>query len=225
MANLVLTPDGDMYEIDGELYHRATRILSLVSGGDHLVQWAVRLTAESAEEMGFPSLVGRLKEKGLAATRKKADLGTLVHEYIANVLNKDVVALVRPEYAGYLTAASGFLDDYKIEPMRVESTVCDDLGYAGTVDLVGIQEQYGNVLVDWKTGKPHKEHELQMAAYMGAMYLTTNDLKEEAPEFKMSYVVYLSEDGSYKVQEYAPTDEAYDAFLGLLATWRWQIAT
>ena len=225
MANLVLTPEGDMYQVDGELYHRATRILSLITGGDHLVKWAVRLTAESAEEMGFPTLVGRLKAKGEAATRKAADLGTLVHEYIASTLDKDVLSIVREDYAGYLTGARAFLEDYSIEPMRVEVTVCDDLGYAGTVDLVGIQEQYGSVLVDWKTGKPHKEHELQMAAYMGAMYLTTNDLKEVAPDFKMSYVVYIQSDGSYKVQEYQPTDQAYDAFLGLLAAWRWQIAT
>lgn len=225
MAGLVVTKNGDKYQINGELYERATRILSIMSGGDFLVDWAIRLTAESAEELGFPTLVGRLKEKGTAATRKKADLGTLVHEYIASSLDKDVPTIVHEEYEGWLTAARSFLNDYSIEPMRVECVVCDPLGYAGTVDLYGIQEQHGAVLVDWKTGKPHPEHELQLNAYMGAMDITRGDLLETAPDFQMGYVVYIKDDGTYKVQEYAPTDQAYDAFLGLLAAWRWKIGT
>lgn len=225
VAGLTLTPNGDMYEIDGILYERATRVLSIMTGGDFLVDWAIRLTAESAEELGFPTLVGRLKEKGTAKTRKAADRGTLVHEYIASFLDKNIPTIVNEEYGGYLTAAKSFLEDYAIEPMRVECVVCDPLGYAGTVDLVGIQEQWGSVLVDWKTGKPHHEHELQLNAYMGAMDIATGDKLEVAPDFQMGYVVYIQADGTYKVQEYAPTSTAFDAFLGLLAAWRWKNAT
>jgi len=215
-----LTKSGDKYEINKREYERVTRIIGVMGGGDYLVKWACKLTAEASAGFYYSEEdTNAVMEAGIKATRQKADRGTVIHELIADEL-EGRTTLTSVPYRGYIDGAIKFLNDYEITVIRTEVLLADPLGYAGTADVWG-EDNEGSLIVDWKTGKPHNEHELQLNAYCNAMNWARGDKLEQTPIFRKGMVVYLDGDG-YKVETYMPSDEAYDAFLGLFAAWRWK---
>ena len=117
---------------------------------------------------------------------------------------------VDPAIAGYLSAWKKFRADTKYTPVLIERPLLHDLyGYCGTLDRDGL---------DIKTGAAAPWHLLQASSYRELM--NANGLLTTANDGFIT--VYLSEDGTYKVQVYKLKDllAARRDFLTLLAAIR-----
>jgi hypothetical protein len=115
-----------------------------------------------------------------------AKRGTIVHKCIAmatlGTLKRSSVAT---EAEGFFAAWQAWSKGKRFKSSQVEKVVVGH-GYAGTLDLI-----HAGVLYDYKTGKPHWTHELQLAAYRRCL-----------PRLKKNVCVYLSEDGTFKEREW-----------------------
>lgn len=167
------------YNLNGKKLPSATTILSLLDK-PALVQWAANQAIEAVvEHINGLKDEDLSKEKILACvdaakknwrkTSKKAlDTGTAVHSAIEIKLKtgRDPVELPDEAMEAYI-AFLEWLDEHKLEPVAVETTVYGE-GYAGTADLVAYLD--GQLtLIDFKTSKGiYDEYGLQTAAYRAA---------------------------------------------------------
>ena len=101
---------------------------------------------------------------------KKADDGTLVHEYIEDLLNKGKVDLPKDTEEHIKKYMQSFIEWYNeadIIPVELELQLYHkDVPFSGTADLVGYLD--GKlVMIDWKTGNEYPtNHQIQLSCYM-----------------------------------------------------------
>lgn len=120
------------------------------------------------------------------------------------------------KYYPYLKAWVDFLDDYQVEIKEIEiKTYSRKFLYAGTIDRVlVIEDQKGDketCIVDIKCGGKWPSYPLQLAAYAYAY-------KEEtkADEMLSRMCVYLTKEGTYKVDISPSHDDIYDFLAALV---------
>ena len=100
---------------------------------------------------------------------KKADDGTLVHEYIEDLLNKGKVDLPKDTEEHIKKYMQSFIEWYNeadIIPVELELQLYHkDVPFSGTADLVGYLD--GKlVMIDWKTGYEYPtNHQIQLCCY------------------------------------------------------------
>jgi hypothetical protein len=135
------------------------------------------------------------------------DLGTLDEETLD------------PALAPYLTAYKAFKAHQDPHWLVVEGMRCDlTLRYAGTIDRAGrIKASKFPVVLDIKSGSPAKWHGIQLAAYKR---LVAKDLPEGVI---WRYALYLSDDGTYKLEKLSLDDsEDWEVFRCALTLANWK---
>jgi len=146
----------------------------------------------------------------------KRDRGTEVHRLIASAPIDDATwkGLARDVQNG-LVAWQRFVWEYCYKAEQVEEELVDaTLGYGGKPDSIG-RIPKGRVLVDWKTGRLHREYvRYQLGAYFG-LYMA------RYPRRRLygALGVHLDcADGSYEVEAMSTVElERYQRkFMGLV---------
>ncbi len=214
----------------GELYPSVTTIIETLAK-PWLGAWMAKLVAGYAWDNRMALLEMSDREAAVdflkGAPRRQRDsaagVGDLVHEVVeARVLGRPEPEI--PEHAApYVAAWEAFAKDTGIVFTHSEETVFNGSeGYAGTFDFLG---RIGGlrVLGDYKTGSGiYDEVILQLAALRYAPELWDSQAQDsvDMPPVDRCIAVHLQPDG-YRVHLIDAGERAYDAFLGLLAAWRW----
>lgn len=191
-------------------------------------RWAAKLVAQQAwklrhtlDELGEAEAVDILKGSPWRNSRRAADRGTTIHDYLECAANGDPLPELEGEAKRYKAAADEFLHVYKPTFHRTEFTVFSEEGYAGTGDFIA--DINGRLVVgDYKTSKRlYPEIALQLAALVHADVIVHPDGTEEAMPFVDGAVgVLLTPDGC-DVQD-VTLDGAFQAFVGCLMAWEWK---
>lgn len=178
------------YKLDGQ---KADGVTTLIGDGVRkkaLEFWSANATAGYAvdhwDELSTLSASKRLdvlkkarfEERDMAAKR-----GTEVHQ-LAEAAARGEEVEVPDELAGHVESAVKFLDDFKVQPILMETPVGHRGGrYAGTLDLVFRSPLYPGrtFIADWKTNRSgiYGETALQLAAYRYAEFYL--DSEKEVP--------------------------------------------
>jgi hypothetical protein len=166
----------------------------------------------------FPSVTKILGDVGIIDTRfykhSHTLRGNIVHECTALIDNgiADADSFLDGGFAGYITAYERFKRECNFKPESIEKYVaCMEHRYAGTIDRVGALGTRP-VILDLKTGRKEKSHQLQLAAYR---YAYKSDIHSIMG-------LYLSEDGKYKLIEYDYT-KGINLFLNALSIYKWKM--
>lgn len=204
-AGSVATNDGRYYERNGERFLSVTNVLDKALSKPALVPWAVKLTAEKAQQCLDYTVAhgGKLPpRKKVQRIRKgqpvmlevdhdvywkgehtrvkdaSADRGTLIHDWAEHWVlghEPDPPAGLEQECLGIIKA----FERYEIEPLVAEATVYNrTFRYAGTGDLFAKIGAWGGVvaMLDYKTGKnAWPETALQLAAYRNGEFIGLPD--------------------------------------------------
>lgn len=211
---------GHGYFIDGE---KADGVTTLIGDGvpkPALTAWAARVVAEHVADnleavaamgpLGRDAIVTALKALPWSDRNKAATKGTDVHDLAAQLIDGTAID-VPDDLAGYVEACVAFMDEWKVAPILVETTVANRTHrYAGTLDVVGTVTPPTGIdgprvaIIDYKTSASgiFAEVALQLAAYAHAdVYL--DGTGEEVPMSSVSIgwglAVWLRSDGSYEV--------------------------
>lgn len=142
-----------------------------------------------------------------------AERGTRVHEACADIDfigNLDDVEIA-PDITGYVTAYLNFLRDYRVKSWdAIELPLgCSKLGFAGTIDRVGIINRELSI-VDLKTGSRIDKPLLtaQLNGYRKLWDYNSNKI------IKKMYGLKLGKDGDYRLIP-APPSSIFDVLLEL----------
>jgi hypothetical protein len=220
---------GHGYLLDGERIDGVTKVLNALPKA--LTQWssdcAANYAVEHWDELGEESLTKRLDKIRFAhrdTVGQAALRGTTIHKY-----GEDLVAgkpVEDPEYLGPAQAYARFLDKWGIEPIAVETPVCNTTyRYAGRPDLwatIGARDN-ATALVDLKTGKAvYEAVVLQVAAYRYADLWQPNgpDSETATPEVDLTYVVHIQPD-DVTIHRLEAGPKQLRAFLYVQQTARW----
>lgn len=161
------------YTLDGHRIPGVTSIIGKVLDKPALVAWAARETAAFADEhwerLSRMRSADRLKELEQARfrTNKAAVVrGNRLHEFGQKVAAEGAAA-VPLEYREAAEAYARFLDRWQLEPLCLETPVCNtEYRYGGTLDAIMRTPKLGTILMDVKTGSGvYSETALQLAAY------------------------------------------------------------
>lgn len=203
---LVMSPAGRAASFDGTKVERVTDVLNALAKPG-LTQWAADCAADYAVDH-WDDLAEQATSKRLTSIRyahrdtvKRAmAAGTDVHK-----MGEALVAgePVEPpdELRGMVEAYARFLDEWRIEPVAIETPVAytGQAPYAGRADLwatIGKRDN-ARALVDLKTGKAvYAEVCLQLAAYVGADLWHPNgpDSEQPKPDVDLVYVAHIRAD-------------------------------
>ncbi len=155
----------------------------------------------------IPSVTQVLHEAGLidlsfvdkGTLEYKSDIGSKVHKttelYDFDDLDEEKL---HPLLQGYLAGWKKFRADYNFVPVHIELMLYHPIyRYAGRIDRIG---NMGSDIVqlDIKSGIKKPVYAIQSSAYT-ELY---NYGKPKSEQIKRRFTVYLSEDGTYKVDEY-----------------------
>ena len=221
------------YRVDGEteLLPSVTSILKIIDKSGPLMGWSTKLVIDRArkELMGFVSdqsypqppsyeeienVLAKAKAAPDEVRDKSAELGTLAHECINEVLagrELEVPDVLLPAVDG----AIDWVSEMGLEVVTTESRIWHPVHrYAGTVDFIGRTGAGNLVVADWKRSKRlYPEHAYQGAAYAKAV----NHLHGGASR---AYVVRLPlhQGDRYEFRE-VDIEPAFQAYLAAQALW------
>lgn len=211
----------------GELVPSVTNIIGILDK-PAIPRWAAKTVAEQAwklrytlDDLGQAEAIDVLKGSPWRQSRRSADRGTSIHEYLEARASGITPDILGGEAKTYQQAADEFLEIHQPEFNLTEFTVFGD-GYAGTGDFIA--DMHGRlVLGDFKTSKAlYPEIALQLAALRNAREVVVGGVLEPMWAVDGCVGVLLTPDGC-DVQE-IDTEGAYEAFRGLLAAWHWKQA-
>ncbi len=146
--------------------------------------------------------VGARSEKARMTLEYRRDVGTAVHRDCHSWDDDDLDLLdVHPDVRPFINAWITFRTNSGFTPERRERIVFHaGLGYAGTLDAVGLIPNGRRVLVDIATGDPkHSAKQFQTAAYAAAY--TENPIDERwavqlTPDNGVPYRIHVYSDWS-----------------------------
>ena len=212
----------------GKQYPSVTTIVKQWSA-PQLVFWYGKQTALAAvqsdtwQEMSEEQAVDWLASAPTRLANEAAEVGIQAHDLIAkDLLDSPGIPNNWWEIENpYVTAARDFLKEFELTPLAVEVEVANEnMGYAGTVDLVAKDPDDNFWIVDWKTGKGvYGRHALQMMAYQKATTtldvvnneLTTADLPAKWSE-ATPIIVKLTAGGRWKAFQIRNQNQCFNAF-------------
>lgn len=219
-----------MYFANGEYVPSVTGVTKYLDKSGPLMYWAVKKTIEFfqtkfkagtvVDEVQLEGIFREAKGHFRTRTMEAADIGTLIHSWCENYINKkikgeSVEGLEMPLNARVQNGVQAFLDwekQNKVEYIRSESKIYSKkFNYAGTCDLIA--KLNGKLcIIDFKTGSgPYYEHALQTAAYQNA-------LQEELKwKFKERWILKFGKhDGKFEVHQPTLYKEDIKTFKALL---------
>jgi hypothetical protein len=139
-----------------------------------------------------------------------ANLGTLVHKYIDQIIRGKIPTELTPEMEPAVTAFLNWWEKSKIGIVMGDTKVASLVHrYGGSLDALG--RQNGNyVILDWKTSNGiYAEYALQVAAYAHAFSETYGSTCSRGfiVRFSKKYPI------TFEVKEIADLGESFQAFL------------
>lgn len=222
-------PGAHRYRLDGEFVPGVTTILGVLNK-PALVKWAATSVAEYVADnreaiehlyaAGRGPMIGALKETPWQRSRDAADRGTSLHD-IAEQIVRGEEADVPEELVPVVEHALQFMDDWRIEPVLIETAVASrEHRYAGKLDLVARYTDprdlsTGVGIFDWKSGKRiYPEACFQMNAYGHAEFYGENGDEHSVAELGIgaAFGVHIRADG-YDVNPLPYSAAIFDEFL------------
>lgn len=212
-------------EPDQQIFPGVTGYLQVINK-PALVPWAKREALELVREelkrsLSDPSApvfseewIDQVIKAGLARPDKikddAADLGTLVHKYIDQVIQRKIPTDLTPEMEPAVTAFINWWQDSDIQVVMGDTKVASRIyKYGGSLDALGRQDgEY--VILDWKTSNGiYDEYALQVAAYAQAFYETYGI------RCAKGYIVRFSKKlpVTFGVAQIADLEKSFDGFL------------
>ncbi len=152
---------GRTYHVNGQDLPSVTTIVGCLTK-PALENWMVGLAMDAAEECAGD----REKAKTLFGERRfeKADIGTRVHEMVADGL-RDLPHPSTRDLEPYKRQWITFVRSHDVRPLMVETVVAHPrYGYAGRLDAI-VEVDGVPTLLDVKTGRLYASIALQLAAY------------------------------------------------------------
>ena len=174
-------------------------------------------------ERRIPSVTGILRDAGLlnyhGSSDYHMDRGTYVHR-ATTMIDKGTLDwdglddTLRP----YCEAYQRSIDDVKREIILSEKPMYHpNYYYAGTPDRV-MKRNGLTTLIDIKSGSPHPATALQIAAYAELIRATY----VEGIYISKAFVLYLRDDGTYRLDEVKDLKRNLQIFLAALTVVRWR---
>lgn len=232
---IAMSAKGRAVTLDGVKIQRVTDVLNAMDK-PALKQWAANAAADLAvdrwDELAELPPSKRLDEIRYAHRRvvKAAQVaGTDVHGYGERLVKGEPVD-PPDELRGMVESYARFLDEWRIEPIAVETPVAwtGPAPYAGRSDLwarIGVRDN-ASALIDLKTGKAvYPETSLQLAAYAHADLWQPDgpDSEQPLPGVDLVYVAHVQADHVDMVPAlYAATDNEWRVFRYVQQVSRWQ---
>lgn len=154
----------------------------------------------SVTDILFPITGKGLSQVPPALLQQKAILGSLVHEYCAEIDYGCFDGECEPDVAGYLEGYQAFLRDYKPQWEFIEHPVYSEhLGYAGTLDCAGILDGKFTIC-DRKTyASMARAQKIALCAQTNGYGIALNEEYSVVPERYMGLL--LKKDGGYTVYD------------------------
>ena len=187
-------PETHQYIVDGKEVPSVTTILNYMSDAEY----------------------GKIPQATLDQAARR---GRLVHEYTELIDCDALPDEIEYEVAGYLKAYKNFLRDYKPDWLLIEAPLyCEQYGYAGTVDRIGMIDDE-LCIVDIKTlASPTKMQKFTVSAQ-------TTAYESAYGYYANRYALYLSKDGDYNLVDLIEYDRKYGfdswmVFLDCLGTYK-----
>jgi len=212
---------------------RVSNIISQIARPE-LKRLAVRGAAEYAvdevlywaEELPRDAAVAKIIHEADARRDAAGSRGTAIHRIVEQLLCGGEADDVDPDLLPYVAQAQQFLDDWMLEPLAIEATVYSrDYRYAGTADLFAGLRQYGVGVVDWKSGRPHPNHAIQLAGYANGEFIGhENSDTADVPECDLGVIVYLNADADTydaRIVDVSPTARPFKTFVAARTLLRW----
>lgn len=200
------------YYINDKEYPSVTKIIGDTIPKPALRYWLQQQAARIAlknPEMSEKEVLASVS----LLSKHAAHRGTSVHKAVDIFFDTGHLPRLAPEYDGYLSAFTKWLESFSPKSIQGETEVYSDkYCYAGRFDhLVEINGL--TWLLDFKTGKNiYKEVGLQLVAYQQAL----NELEIAWPQ-KLG-VVLLMDSGEYMFKE---TSSTFNEFLMVRKLWDW----
>jgi hypothetical protein len=221
---------GHAYYLDGEKIDGVTTILNALP--KQLKQWAADTAANFAvehwDELAELPMTKRLDQIRFAhkdVVSAAALRGTEIHGYGERLVRGEAVP-IPDEYRGPAEAYARFVDDWKIEPIAIETPVCNTRHrYGGRADLwatIGARDN-AVALVDLKTGgNIYESTVLQLAGYRYADLWQPDGPESEQAMIPVDrvYVAHILSDDVRMLPVTAGADE-FRQFLYVQQTSRW----
>ena len=172
-------------------------------------------------EQRIPSVTGILRDAGLLNYHGSSDYhmerGTFVHR-ATEMIDKGTLDwdslddTLRP----YCEAYQKFIDDVKPKIILSEKPMYHpQFMYAGTLDRM-VKMNGLTSLIDIKSGSPHPATALQISAYAELIGINENVYVSKAS------VLYLRDDGMYRLDEIKDLKRNLQIFLASLTVVRWR---
>lgn len=144
-----------------------------------------------------------------------AERGTDVHLIFALAVGHHAGLCDQPdvptEYDGYYQAIMQWIQFANPQPSSLERTIRHKvLPYAGTPDFIGMIEDAFGVL-DLKTGKPEKWHQVQICAY-----------QKMTDKASRQWILYITNDGQFKHVTVKPSARDWAVFQAGLSVLQWR---
>ena len=172
-----------------------------------------RLPGEGEKEW-----VDRILDLAKRKSRKAADRGTLIHDFIESFYNQEYL----PEMPAYVRKVDEAVTAHFGQQLWIaeQSLVNAQEGYGGKCDLYAkAKHDFSGVVIDFKTTEkapgdltPYLEHTLQLAAYREVL----------APGARCANVYINGETGVVAIYEHSEQDlrDGYEMFLALLRIYK-----
>lgn len=161
------------YTIDGEWVPGVTTVIGVLDK-PALVGWAARETAAYADD-NMERLINmrssdRLKEMEgarFSMNRKAVTRGHRIHAMADQVAHGAPLTDIPADILPAVEAIAEMMRLHEMETIATEVSLgSSTYGYAGTADAIVQHPRWGNLLIDYKTGKGvYSEVALQLAAY------------------------------------------------------------
>lgn len=190
------------YTWDDARWQSVTTILSDGLPKPALVQWAANMAASEAVEnfdelraLPLVKALDRIRYAHRNRSRVAMARGTEIHKYGEALLTGQEIA-VPDQHRGPAEAYARFLDEWKIEPIAVETPLANrQHRYAGTADAwvrIGVRDR-ASALLEVKTGGDlYPDYALQLAAYRYADVWQPNGPASESDEVPAVDLVYAA---------------------------------
>lgn len=231
------------YEIDGVRYPSVTSVLNVVAK-PALIPWARNVALQKAraelyayvddplfggqrtiERSQVDYIIEAAKKRPDEVRDQAADLGTRAHTAIDALLQGER-PVITPDIEVPIEAFLTWRGTCGFELTKGERVVWSKQhGYAGTLDGLGIirdkaGQQLAYVVLDWKTSNGlYDEFKMQVAAYALALWE-----RETIPVSRAIIVRFGKDKPDFEVHELSGYEirDAFEAFLGALAVFKWQ---
>lgn len=193
---------------------------------DAAATYAVDEVLYWSEELPRAAAIAKIKQEATARRDAAGRRGTKIHNAVDTILKGEEAEDVDPDHLPYIAQAVRFLDDWMLKPLHSEQTVYSrTYQYAGTADLIAEVRTYGNVPIDWKSGRPKDANAIQLSAYANGDFIGTRDGDMyDVPECEVGIAVYLNpEADTYdaRIVDVTPTARPFKTFVAARSILRW----